>query len=220
MKISELITPKTTTSSLSRPFDMDKLASKFNKERDSYSSGSYALGSNDKKDPHMYSKKNYYPSVLDKDAYYQYVMAIKPYIGENPYFPRVYVISLTKDSKGRVIPKFTIEKLKQSLEFSYEALLGMAERMFKNFNPPDFEDQLFNIITKRIQNDLISGDFSDIKDPNLEMALRLITKVKNLNANFNYDVPGNVMIRGTNVGPQLVITDPLWDRDRESQITN
>lgn len=89
MRIPELIEPTITVRQSSRPIPK-KLGSQVNKLAHydpQGTSGSYATVRPDPHDPHMYRKKTRLPSKLHNDAYYNYIVAIGPYMGLNPYFP-------------------------------------------------------------------------------------------------------------------------------------
>lgn len=222
MKLFELITTQNKTIQSKSDFDFYKM----NKDRDIEStgpeSGAYAIGSQDKKDPHMYNKKHFLPSNLENDGYYQYVKAIQPYMAENPYFPRVYVVKLTKDSKGNILPEYKMEKLSPANEFSFSSILAMAKKMFKEF--PDIPSgynshYIMSVISRNLLSATSIRDFSNIADDNLKSALLLIDKIIESNDMINLDLhANNIMIRGTQIGPQLVITDPLYDEGGNSRV--
>ena len=211
MRISEIIEPTTTVKQQSKPFDMDKLNKAAEKHWSKRDSSRFSKGKEDPADPFMFNKTSLLPSDLKDDAYYNYVMAIKPYIKSNPYFPRVYDVTLTKDSEGKIIPKYSIEKLRQT-EFWVdddgslphgETQDAMLDRLF--VDPPKNSPVYFEL-----SKALHSGDFSNIKDKLLVNALKLIQKVKESNPKFNYDLHiDNIRYRVGPMGPQLVLMDPL-----------
>jgi len=225
MKLFELINTQTKTTDIKSPFDMDKLNKEYEKKKNGPESGSYARARPNKKDPHMYSKYTYFPTDLKKDAYYQYIKAIEPHIGSNPYFPRVYVVELIRDPQGQVKPNYGMEKLVTADSFDTDAIIAMGDRMFKGF-ADDFGSgenttgEVFNSIIRLVAEIMEWPSSAEyIKDEELRQALSLIDKIEKSDPSFEYDMhTGNAMIRGTSKGPQFVLMDPLWDRSRGSQI--
>ena len=229
MLIKELIEPTTNTVQKSKPFDLEKTAQKAEKHSEKASDnipgyGSYAKATKDPKDPFMFNKKNIWPSNLQNDAYYSYVKAIEPLMGENPYFPRVYVTTLTQDARGLVKPQYQMEKLhdgsyaKNELGagVSDEAMRALTKKMFVN------TDNIWNIwssIAGYLEKIAKSEKYELIRDPQLVQALQVIKKVKNSNPHFKYDIrDDNLMLRVGPTGFQAVLTDPLQD-DGKSEIT-
>lgn len=220
MKLFELITTKTTNSRTRSPYDMDTLRNQRDKRFDHPDKGSYAYGNEDPKDPHMFDKKHHFPSKLEIDPYYQYVQAIKPYIPDNPFFPRVYVVNIQKDSDGVTKPDYKIEKLQPGSAFSDEALMGIGERLFNDYNEDEFRVAPMKEIADRLYNAVeLRRGIKNIKDPQLLQAIKLIKKLIDSNPNYMNDMhPENIMFRGTSVGPQLVLMDPIFDGMKQSQI--
>jgi hypothetical protein len=57
---------------------------------------------------------------------------------------------------------------------------------------------------------LHSGRYDDLKDPQLISAIETLAAIRKNHPNCKPDIhPGNVMVRLTSSGPQLVLTDPL-----------
>jgi hypothetical protein len=215
MKLFELINTQTKTTNNKSEFELDKMMAFRDENTADPKSGAYAYGSVNKKDPHMFNKKTYMPTDLDNDGYYQYVKAIEKHIGSNPYFPRIYVIELKKDPKGKIIPNYDIEALSNGDDFSFESLLSLAKRMYKDF-PTMTEEHDGGILGLRrkmaeyMRDSVRANDFSAIRDNNLKGALMLVAKIIKSNENFMCDLhKDNIMFRGTPNGPQLVITDPI-----------
>lgn len=230
MRLYEIISSDEITTRTGSNFDFDAAGElrSIAKDKAAYGEpgyGSYAYGQDDE-DEHLYNKIHYYPSRLKVDAYYQWVQAIKPYMDSNPYLPRVYVTELQKDNQGKIRPIYKMEKLMQPTEFSAESLMGMADKMFKyldqyfeNYTSVNSSPRsVFDAIVDIIKEIMTTGAYDIIKDPLLDQAIELVDIVKNQNENFKYDIHrGNFMVRGTSIGPQLVFTDPLWEKNRGSQ---
>lgn len=215
MKIVELVYPKFNTVNKKTPFDLPSLHDKrggLHSKIDSPGFGSYAYGAPDKKDPHMFNKKNWVPA--HKDGYYEYVRWIQPYIESNIFLPRVYQIKVTTDSNGKQIPKYKIEKLRPYTDFSIESILGLANSLFPHFErdvrPGSLADISFvwKKMIKEIDNMINGRDFTTDNDQ-LVQAIRIIQRIIDSGPYHNDMHSGNAMVRGTSTGPQLVITDPI-----------
>lgn len=222
MKIFEIIDTATNIKKSHKPFDFIKLDREYEGNKDSGESGGYAAGYEDEEDPHLYNKKSHYPSYLENDAYFNYINGIKPYISSNPFFPRVYLINLEKDPSGKIIPSYKMEKLHSIKDFDDESMKGLCRNIFKKL--PDTDNKFVpkyayqKNVLQNIEHALESNNYSNIKNKELIQALKIIKKIKESNPKFQYDTSvNNFMIRATPVGPQLVITDPLWDMGESIQ---
>ncbi len=225
MKIFEIISTKQDVVDTGDEFDFDRVSATFGQDILRKNSGVYSVGE-PTDDPHTFKKKNYYPSNLENDSYYIYINSIKDLSDKNPYFPRVYRITLKRDSRGLVVPEYDIETLKTAEEFSFESLMAVGERLYKDFRQrylvkgkeedPDLVfDEIVNYLSFYVANNMLSY----ILDPQLRKAIEHISRIKHQNPIFSWDLhAGNIMIRGTPNGPQLVITDPLKEKDFSSQI--
>lgn len=211
MRIFEIMKPTIVVKQQDKPFNMDKLNKAAEKHLSKDDASVFSKGKQDPKDPFMFNKTSLLPSNLKDDAYYNYIKAAKSYMNRNPYFPRVYDITLTKDSEGRIIPKYSIEKLIDAEHWSddegnlpyNETNKAMLEKLF--VNPPKVGN-----VEDYLNKALKQNDFSNIKDELLINALALIKKVKESNPKFNYDLHGNnTRYRLGPMGPQLVLMDPL-----------
>lgn len=215
MKIFEIIEPRTIEKIRQQPFDKNRveLQNLIHQEKygkDDPNRGFYAKGRPSIHDPFMYTKISAQPVNLEDDGYFNYVQAIKPYIQSNPYLPRVYVIKIDKDSEGKAVPKYQMEKLfnlreldKNDLDTRDEILRPISEKIF--FEPPENPKGLFY----RIGRALNFGEYDEIKDKKLIQALELIREV-NKNDNFEFDLHrNNFLYRRGPYGIQLVIADPL-----------
>ena len=220
MKILEIISPSIIDKNTKQKFNFrnanDYYEKYFTQGEDEHS-GSYARGEEDERDPHMFNKKSYFPSNLDKDAYYQYIKKIGPYISGNPYLPRVYIIKLIKHKDGHIKPEYKMEKLEGWENFDTDEIYAMSKRMFGPGNGCIRPSTIMNYCM-RIFEGIINTNGMDDK---LIDALNLIYEVKNLNRDFHEDFSDdNVMLRRTKYGPQMVFIDPLFDISRSSQIKN
>lgn len=228
MRLFELIQPKTDVVDLDEPHDQEQLGKEWmdRVNNSKNTQGVDAYGQEDEEDPHMYDKINHFPSDLENDPYYQYVQAIKPYIGSNPFLPRIYVVKLERDPSGKVKPKYKMEKLTNGSELEIESLVALANRLFnqkfthntgnKSTDVKDaeqFRTYASQILDSSVyENPHSGGDYIDttIKDKRLRQAMNIIKNVWESNNGFGTDLHSeNIMFRTTAQGPQLVITDPL-----------
>jgi hypothetical protein len=100
-------------------------------------------------DPQQVVKRNIYPSILEKDAYYQYVRYIFNRINRNPYLPRVTRVAIKTDASGAERPEYRLERLQKWAKFDPEVIVGIATRVF----PP-----LESILDRR----MASGDLRNM----------------------------------------------------------
>lgn len=185
--------------------------------------GWYSAGQTNPRDPHEFIKKTHLTSLLDKDAYFQYVTEIRELKQNgytNPFFPQVYNIDIVQDTKGNQRPRYRIEKLQPGDDYSEAALLGLYERLFiKEFdterlkNTSNASRLIWDEIARHCDRAAKSNNYSNIRDEELEQALRLVAKLVDENySSWNVDLhSNNIRIRGSNVGPQLVLMDPISD---------
>jgi len=212
MKLSELVYPKTLNSRINKDFDIDKLSKIADRKMAGGNAGINAYGNINPKDPHEFEKKTYLPIKLQNDGYYQYVTAIAPYIESNIFLPRVYVVEIVSDSSGQVIPKYKIEALHKPEEFSDESITGLANQVFDKTTPLIGGEKAWKIIAERLRRAFVGAEEIEYLTSNKQLiqAVGIIRKLLKENRSFYADMhTGNIMIRGTSVGPQLVITDPL-----------
>ena len=103
--------------------------------------GTQAKVTPDRNDPHMVRKHNYNPYVKDRssmqatfqtrkeDGFNRFVQFLikHKHMGENPHLPRVYNIKTITDAEGRHINTYTVEKLTESSEITWEELEAFIE---------------------------------------------------------------------------------------------
>jgi hypothetical protein len=173
--------------------------------------GIEAVAFKHRSDPALIVKVERKPTDPATNAYYQYVRAIQPLMSNNPYLPRIYVADSFKTEKG-VRFAYTMERLYDA----YKAVSHIHPDLFKSFanrlfvNPPDTESSRsiyggWTNVIREINHVVRQGDYSNIRDRKLVQACQLINQLKQ-----GIDLhSGNLMIRYTGVGPQIVITDPV-----------
>jgi hypothetical protein len=191
------------------PFSDERAKSK------NQSAGWYSAVKDVKSDPHLVRKQTLRPTHLEYDAYLTYINIVKDYAKENPFFPRVYGVTIQTDKNGDKRPSYTLEKLHRLDEADPEVVKGMAEKLFVPGSRPLLKILRFRNpgerLVEEIEQTLTSGQMGDIADPNLRDALLLIRMIAQ-KYKYGYDLHwDNAMVRYTPHGPQLVITDPLGD---------
>jgi hypothetical protein len=201
---------------LPHQYDINKLA----KQRDNTvgaSSGWYSQGKPGE-DPHEYNVSTWLPTDLTFDAKYHWVKAIYPIMGDNPHLPVYYNIKFERDKNNFIKTNYTMENLLGLSALRLEQLRALAA---KTFNDEKFYDVAVTpeMIAKLIREIIIDYRFKKTPaynvDPELEQALKLIVEVLNKNSAFSIDMhAGNIMVRNTGYGLQLVITDPIGDDGR------
>lgn len=158
------------------------------------------------------------------DAFAYYIDAAAPYMKSNPYLPRVYIKNTRKSKNGIISYTYVIERLADRFDSSTvtpEMVDAMADKIlvdpyFVNMeNKHGKWSKLVEIIERAIEQQ----NYSKIKDEQLIEAGNIIheaikkykTDWPQNDARIRVDLhAGNFMIRMTPVGPQLVITDPLY----------
>lgn len=185
-------------------------------------------------DPHMIVKKEKshkdrrslerYGIHSRNDAFAYYVDAAAPYMKSNPYLPRVYIKNSRKSKNGIVSYTYVIERLIDRMDsdvINAELITAMADKILLDSHLVRFGPThgkwftLIEIIEKAIEQQ----NYKNIKDELLIEAGNIIheaikkykTDWPQPDARIKVDLhAGNFMIRMTSVGPQLVITDPLY----------
>lgn len=184
--------------------------------------GWYSGGQTNPRDPHEFVKKPHLTTLMDQDAYYTYIKEIRDLKREgyhNPFFPQVYNIDITQDPKGNQRPRYRIEKLQRGEDFSFEALLGLYERLFYDeFDQRELEGvsnrsyAVWREIARQVDRAVEHSNYTNIRDDQLEEALLLINRIIQENPEWNVDLHmNNIRVRGSRTGPQLVLMDPISD---------
>lgn len=208
-------------------FDYDTLKDKEEREYDRSQAkgvqpGWYSSGQTNPRDPHEFVKKPHLTTLMDKDAYFKYTKEINELRRQgyhNPFFPQVYNVDITQDQKGNQRPRYRIEKLQAGDQFPPETLVGMYERLFYD----EFDMQridsysnkswaVWSEIADQCNRAVERSNYTNIKDDQLKEALMLIDKILQENPDWNVDLhTNNIRVRGSGVGPQLVLMDPISD---------
>ena len=231
MKILEIIQEYDATDQQIRyrkpDYDYDTLQNRGERSSDSAAKkgvqpGWYSGGQTNPRDPHEFIKRPHLTALLDQDAYYKYVMEIRDLKREgyhNRFFPQVYNIDIVQDPKGNQRPRYRIEKLQQGTSYPEEALIGMYEQLFFgefDTNIIDFADNksqaVWSEIADQCNRAVERSNYTQIRDQELIEALMLIDRIIQENPDWNVDLHrNNIRVRGSSVGPQLVLMDPISD---------
>lgn len=225
MKIHEILNedqfePQIRSLPISTPGNIEKVSNFAKKHEFDDNSGAYAMGIEDPTDPHMYRKKMKAFTNLDQDAYFQYIKYITPYMDSNHCFPKVYVTKIKEYSNGYKKPSYQMEKLITLNEA--EDIFGagkLSDFFFKRyFNAGDHSDLAIDHMGSYIAviKRAIYGAFdTDDWDNDLAQAVKLIQQFLADFKDFTLDLHrGNLMVRMTSTGPQLVLTDPVQDEGK------
>lgn len=184
--------------------------------------GWYSGGQTNPRDPHEFVKKPHLTTLMDEDAYYTYIREIRDLKREgyhNPFFPQVYNIDITQDPKGNQRPRYRIEKLQKGEDYSFEALIGLYERLFNDeFDQRNLEGTtnksyaVWREIARQVDRAVEQSNYKNIRDDELREALMLISKIIDEHNHWNVDLHvNNIRVRGSSIGPQLVLMDPISD---------
>lgn len=177
-----------------------------------------------KRDPHTIIRHNsnvVHPSIDSSNVYYNWLAKSKVF-NENPFFPRIYEKVTVSDRSGRKLIKYEIEKLSPIEILDIAAMRGLTNRLFdqttitrilrftasrSSWADMDDEERALIILLNCLE-DVFFGNPSS--DENLNDAMKTIKELSEQNPVTGSDLHrGNVMVRLTPHGPQLVLTDPI-----------
>lgn len=179
-----------------------------------------------KRDPHTVIRHNSNvdnPSIDSSHGYYGWLVNTKAY-NENPYYPRVYEKSTITDKSGKKLIKYEIEKLSPIETLDLTMIRALTHKLF--------DDITINKILRRRVSSTINPwhDIDDderallilfdgleevyygakSRDVYLNAAMQQAKELSDLNYASGSDLHrGNVMVRFTPHGPQLVLVDPI-----------
>ena len=125
MRINEIVDPQVQVRNLKTPMNGDDV---WDRNTQHAGSGAYAYGKEIASDPHLYAK--HYRRPIRSDGYMAYIDAIKPYMGSNPYFPRIFRITNITDPTGQVKPRYDMEKLEHGHYLPLEELVHLYSFSF------------------------------------------------------------------------------------------
>jgi hypothetical protein len=171
----------------------------------------------DRKDPHMVQKRSTNPMGPDHhikaDGFEQYVrMLVDNDLMDNIHFPKVYKANTSTDTTGTHRNTFTIERLADISSISEEEFQSLAERCLLRpvYDAKGLADRIAGACASAYDRKTY------IKMETLLEACELIEAMDNV-ADFRLDIhDGNLMVRRTPHGLQLVISDPFGMLKKES----
>lgn len=172
--------------------------------------GVFAKVTADKKDPHMVNKRTIQPMGpehrVKADGFNQYVRMLKANdVMDNIHFPKVYKATTSTDKTGTHRDSYTIEVLEKLSSISKEEFEALAERCF--FRPVYDADALAERVSEACES--AYGRKSYIKMETLLEACEIVERFSH-ESDFQLDLhEGNLMVRRTPMGLQLVISDPF-----------
>lgn len=156
-------------------------------------------------------------SNLERDAYFQYVSALArnpDVMMTNPYFPRIYKIktfanSNTESARRKYFFFVQMEKLQPLSSCSREEL----GYFFNKYASEKLTDDTVQTVSMEDLLDGVGALFHHMFDGSAGVQDKLLRQAKQFITNLKVGImdmhSGNIMVRRTSVGPQLVITDPL-----------
>ena len=190
----------------------------------------------DANDPHLIKKKSL-KTKNKSDGFDEYAKAIinSGMNGSNPFLPRIYKRSeftMAKNEKQKAYT-YSIEKLEPITECSFREIVMLAETAgiredvleihvneYKECKGAANEDQCKYDVRDNIIYEISSFlDGLILKDkisPNeqLNKAVDVVKAALHVSGRFELDfTSSNIMIRRTSVGPQLVLSDPIFDHE-------
>lgn len=211
--LQEIFTPTETTIFSNRKFRPNYDPNPTKRE---LGRGKYSVVADDPADPHMVKKRQLSRSDTDnsKDLYTTFAKTVVAYkLWNKIHFPRIYEIKVLQDKDHKQLFKWRIEKLHDIYTLSPEEFDSLINRYFTrdivqaiNKSPERMCDIMRSMIVKK--------DFSNVEDEQFKTCMAIISKMiqsfQSIGRYFKLDLhSGNIMVRRTSVGPQLVITDPF-----------
>jgi hypothetical protein len=194
IKESELIEPEVTTQKIDK-FDIAGLQKE--RRRIQYgddTAGAYAHAT--EIDPHQIKLSTFEPEKPAGDAKYQYIEAVKPLMGSNPYAPNVYEIKLVKEKHTKAQqPSYVMQKLVSYKDVPLLLLYSSCNAIINDIIDANNNSSVNNYATRKyeqlkhrynkISQDIISGDKDDpasdiqslIKDKKNQLMTRQSTRI-------------------------------------------
>jgi hypothetical protein len=153
---------------------------------------------------------------LSQCAHLQYLLACKKYANSNPYLPRIESIKTVNYDGSRLLYTITMEALEEFNWIEEEGYDVILDKLFGEGPPTDEADIDAGVVARAISKMVRTGNFNGVVDKSFIQVANIIRAVANRVSPKGgiedlIDLhSGNMMIRRTSVGPQLVITDPLY----------
>lgn len=208
MKLDEIIQPEVSI----KPYRGTFKHKSYINDKNALGSGYYSVVRQDKTDPHMIKKDQRSSDYLADDPYHIFAKEIlENKLYDNIHFPKIYKSTGFKDSTGRTIMRWRMERLTEMSKLSPEEVGNLFE---KYFNPDAIKGhgRTIEVFAYLIDKAVSRNDFDIIEDPELKEALQQIRIIydKYGRTVMSVDIhSANIMIRRTPYGNQIVITDPF-----------
>lgn len=171
---------------------------------------------------------------LSNNPYIRYISIARRYAKENPYLPRIDLVTKQQFSFSQwaelrrltgteaepevyynhppYLLSFKMERLIPLNTLDTDQLRALYYKTFGRQLSSLFKEQMQIVhkIATHIQIIVHTGEISETTDPLLLRAITIINSVKVRSAGMFDLHAGNMMVRVTVGGPQLVITDPIY----------
>lgn len=239
MRIHEIYPTQRINRQRSQPYDPDHIDRLRDLRQDRLPSGVFGSAS-PTRDPGEVIKSLHRPSRLDWDGFHQWMVTVQRLHQQgidNPYFPTVYEIKVTRDPRGNTRPQYRLQKLLDIDDvppaavaaifrriFSVEELavdqeLAQADDSIENRGKDQAGFYIKMELARHIQAAVkgLPKIVSAIRDPEFLRAAKILKLIADRRG-FSIDLhSGNILMRPGPGGAQLVIADPFSDGDRVSQ---
>lgn len=182
-------------------------------------------------DPHMVDKHHKSSSkktqksyrMLDAFPYYAKII-YENQLWDEIHFPRIYHVTRATTEDGGFRYSWNMEKLYDFKDLDVEEMDALSQKYFGGVGANDSEANYPKMFSRFIKNSFIYGRNDGISDEQLYACVDLLHSMKEPIYKMaredikDYDVEldlfedlhtGNIMVRRTNTGPQIVLTDPF-----------
>lgn len=216
MKLTEIFEPETINKSTHK-----NLKGSYNdvSDKNIIGAGMFSLVSSNKRDPHLISKRHKSPERDGKytDAFTEYAeIVVRDELWNMIHFPRIYKTITLRDSENKKLRKWKIEKLYSLATLNSKETSSLIERYFGNdANIDSLKIEKPHHMADYLGNKIIDNELDAIKDETLLAACKKLIEIKQeLSRVKNVAVfldlgTGNIMIRRTKYGPEIVFSDPF-----------
>jgi hypothetical protein len=192
------------------------------KAQDSDNHGLYSFVTHDEDDPHIVTKYGKETLENSRDGFIKYAQEIKRrrLWEKNIHFPRIYTVTDTTDATPTIGGKYRswkIEKLTKLRSCSTEQLNAMSYQYFgKEYESFVSKTSIITNICKNIENFLYGISDTPVIDNEFKQACLILRDIRE-KINIYFDIhDGNLMVRVTPVGTQIVFTDPFGFNGNET----
>lgn len=224
MLLEELIQPKIIKKNLNRPILKNNEISP--SHPDFLGRGVFSTVKQDS-DPHLVKKTTKVPNkdLENYDPYWLYIDALleSNIADRNPFFPRIYSSSKLTGNDYHSVRRVRIEKLEKLTNFTAKNVQSfeMIQNIFSNIS--GYKLDYVGLTKYKIIYDLCEFIYDGIKNPSsyngdnskFKEAINFIHNLTSTSTKPDIH-EDNLMLRRTSYGVQLVIIDPLFNKDYTS----